>query len=100
MRKILLLLAVVTLTGCTDSRVKRQASYVNTVTKVAKREFEAAPTNDKKAGVAEKFFKRIPKHTQLLDDYMHGRKPSTPSPKALKQATKYEGPEPAKPRDQ
>jgi hypothetical protein len=76
---------VTMMSGCEkDARIKREASYVNTVTQVAAKEFKAAPTPTEKAKVAEAFFRRIPKHTQNLEDYLHGKKPSGPSPEEVK----------------
>lgn len=85
-----LILSLVFTAGCVDSRMKRQASYVNTVTVVAEKEFKAAATDKEKAGVAAKYFERMPKHTQLLEDYLHGREPSTPSPEELEKKAKAE----------
>jgi hypothetical protein len=71
--------------GCDkDARARRQASYVNTATQVAAKEFNEAPTAAEKVQVAATYFRRMPKHTQNLEDYLHGRKPSGPSPEEVK----------------
>lgn len=74
----LLVIAVIILvscSGCIDSRIKRAASLVNTKTTVEAKEFENAKTSEEKLKIAENHFKTLPALTQVLDDYMQGRKP-------------------------
>jgi len=61
--------------GCIDSRIKRAASLVNVKTTVEAREFEIAKTPEEKLKIAETHFKTLPPLTQVLDDYMQGKKP-------------------------
>jgi hypothetical protein len=88
---LVLLPLACTVGGCgKDARIKRQASYVNTVTQVTAREFNAADTLEEKWRIADTFFKRMPKHTQNLEDYLHGREPSGPSPEEVRKRAKAE----------
>jgi hypothetical protein len=71
------------LTGCpADARIKRQASLLNVKTAVASEEFKAAATPEAKVKVAETWFENAPKMTQVLDDYLQGKKPQAPKPPA------------------
>jgi hypothetical protein len=79
------LLLSAALCGCDkDDRIRRQASYVNTVTQVTANEFRNASTIEKKVIIADAYFRRMPKHTQNLEDYMLGKEPSGPSPEEVK----------------
>ena len=83
MRKLVtgFLLAVVLVSaGCTDKRIKRQSAYVNARMQDDNRRFGEAKTLEEKLKVAEEHFRDLPKHTQVLDDYMHKRKPKGPKP--------------------
>jgi hypothetical protein len=85
MRRLCVSLAVLSLclllTGCpADARIKRQSSLLDVKTKVAAEEFKAAATPEAKIKVAETWFETAPKMTQVLDDYLHGRKPTGPKP--------------------
>ena len=74
--------ALTFLSGCgKDARIRRQASYVNVVTQTAAREFKEAATETEKVKIADTYFERMPKHTQIMEDYLLGKKPSTPAPK-------------------
>jgi hypothetical protein len=69
------------LTGCpADARIKRQSSLLNVKTKVAADEFKKAVKPEEKLKVAEVWFETAPKMTQVLDDYMQGKKPEGPKP--------------------
>lgn len=70
--------------GCVDARIKRAASLANTKTQVEAREFESATTPEEKLKIADRHFKTLPKFTQILDDYVNGRKPVDPEPKEIK----------------
>jgi hypothetical protein len=61
--------------GCIDSRIKRAASLVNTKTTIESKEFSDAKTTEEKLRIAENHFKTLPPLTQVLDDYMQGKKP-------------------------
>lgn len=61
--------------GCIDSRIKRAASLVNVKTTVESKEFSDAKTSEEKLKIAENHFKTLSPLTQVLDDYMQGRKP-------------------------
>lgn len=72
------LLCLVT-AGCVDDRVKRASSVLNAKTQTAAKEFGAAATPEAKAAVAARYFDNAPDMTQVLDDYLFGRKPQQPS---------------------
>lgn len=85
MRKLSVSLAVLALclllTGCpADARIQRQSSLLNVKTKVAAEEFKAAATPEAKVKVAETWFENAPAMTQVLDDYLQGKKPQGPKP--------------------
>jgi hypothetical protein len=82
MRFFALITLLVLMTGCPkDERIKRQSSLLNTKTQVTAKEYEEAPTPEKKVEIATEFFKTAPKMTQVLDDYMFGREPApVPTP--------------------
>jgi hypothetical protein len=71
-----LLLVCFALVGCIDDRIKRASSVVNAKTQVAAKEFAAAPTDPAKVEVAKRYFDNAPALTQVLDDYLAGRKPA------------------------
>jgi len=73
--------------GCTDVRIKRQASLLNVETKTAAVELENAKTDAEKVKVAKQFFKVAVPQTQVLEDYMFGREPSGPAPVAPTNST-------------
>lgn len=78
------LILVVLLAGCEkDARIKRQSSLLNVKTQVTAKEFNEAPTPEKKVEIAKEFFDTAPKMTQVLDDYMAGREPA-PAPTPTK----------------
>jgi hypothetical protein len=80
MRFFALITLLVLLTGCPkDERIKRQSSLLNVKTQVTAKEFNDAPTPEKKVEVAKEYFDTAPKMTQVLDDYMAGREPA-PAP--------------------
>lgn len=72
---VIAVIILVSCSGCIDSRIKRAASLVNTKTQVESAEFQAAKTPEEKMKIAETHFKTMPSLTQVLDDYMQGRKP-------------------------
>lgn len=72
------LILVLLVSGCAkDDRAKQASNLLNQMTHVAKDEYEAAPTPVDKDAVATEYFKQAPQFTQGLDDYMHGRPPTT-----------------------
>ncbi len=72
-------LAIPLLFGCEkDARILRQTSMLNQKTQLAAREFDASKTPDDKIRVAKGYFDTAPKMTQVLDDYMSGKKPADP----------------------
>jgi len=74
---LLLPLLCLSLSGCVDDRIKRASSLLNVKTQVAAKEFEAATTPALKAEVAKRYFDNAPTMTQVLEDYMFGRKPQS-----------------------
>lgn len=62
--------------GCVDGRTKRAASLLNVKTQVATKEYVAAGTVEDKVKVADEYFGNAADFTQVLDDYLHGRKPA------------------------
>jgi len=80
MRKIFLLALVFCfMTGCVDDRVKRASSLSRVKVTVAKEEFKAADTPEKKVKVAEAYFDNAPALLGAVDDYLHGRDPAVPA---------------------
>lgn len=78
--RLILFLLFPLLVGCVDARIRRAASLTNTKTQVEAKEFEAAKTDAEKLAIAKKHFDTLPKFTQVLDDYVNGRKPVSPAP--------------------
>lgn len=74
----LLLLGI--LSGCIDDRIKRQGSLLNVKTQVTANEFNAAATPAEKLKIAGTYFESAPKMTQIMDDYLQGRKPVNSAP--------------------
>jgi hypothetical protein len=76
-----IVIAVLTLTfcsGCTsDDRVKRAASLLNVKTQTANKEFTAAQTEADKVKIAAEYFRNAPEFTQVIEDYLFKKKPST-----------------------
>jgi len=62
--------------GCIDPRIKREVSLINVMTVTAAEEFNAATTPEAKVQAAKEFLDVAPKHTQVLEDYVFGRKPA------------------------
>lgn len=58
--------------------MKREVSLVNVMTSTAAEEFKKAPTDAAKVKVAQDYFDVAPKHTQVIDDCVFGRKPAVP----------------------
>jgi len=80
---------VLVFSGCAkDARIKRAASLSNTKMKVEAAEYWAATTPEKKLEIADHHFRTMPKFTQVVDDYMHGREPSGPTPDEVKAEVK------------
>ena len=81
MKKLLMLtVLLIVLPGCTkDARIKRAAALTNTKMQVEAAEYEAAATLEKKKEIADHHFKTMPKFTQVIDDYLQGRKPQEPT---------------------
>jgi hypothetical protein len=79
MRKILFVLVLACcLTGCEkDARAQRASSLSKVKVDVAKAEFKAADTPEKKVKVAEVYFDNAPALIGAVDDYMHGRDPGS-----------------------
>jgi hypothetical protein len=78
MRKILLLTLVFCfLAGCTDDRAKRASSLSKVKVDVAKTEFNAADTPEKKIKIAGDYFDNAPALIGAVDDYLHGRDPGS-----------------------
>ena len=76
MRKILLALFVVcAVSGCVDDRTKRASSLSKVKVDVAKTEFNAADTPEKKIKIAGDYFDNAPALIGAVDDYIHGRDP-------------------------
>ena len=73
---ILALCLVFAATGCTDDRIKRQASLLDAKTKVAKKEYNAATTPETKCKVADEYFRNADQMTDVIAAYMYGRKPT------------------------
>ena len=67
------------LVGCVDSRIKREANLLNEKTKVATREYNAAPTSEEKLKVADNYFVDAQNMTQIVTDGLSGN-PPTPIP--------------------
>lgn len=82
MKRFRLLLAlplILMLTGCPrDNRIKRVSSLNRVQVETAKKEFEEAPTPEKKNEIAKEYFETAPDLLGVVDDYMQGRKPSGP----------------------
>jgi hypothetical protein len=87
MRKIFAALAlVVLLSGCTDTRVKRQISLMDVKTNVTAEEFNKAPTDQEKIRIADKYFNGAPeksvpgmKHmTSAVNSYFNHKNPEDP----------------------
>jgi hypothetical protein len=77
MRKIFLIVLISCfLTGCVDDRCKRASSLSRVKVEVAKEEFKAADTPEKKTKVAEAYFDNAPALIGAVDDYLHGRDPA------------------------
>lgn len=74
---VLLLLGL--LSGCVDDRVLRLSSLLAVKTATARKEFEAAPTDAKKAEVARAYFDNSPAMTKLLYEYLRGVEPTDPA---------------------
>lgn len=73
------LVSCLLLAGCVDSRVKREANLLNEKTKVAKKEYDAAPTPEEKVKVADAYFVDAQNMTQIITDGLSGNSP-TPVP--------------------
>ena len=71
---------VFVLAGCIDARTKRAANLLNVKTQVAAKEYNAAPTPGEKLKVADEYFRNAGEFTQVLDDYLQGRKPVEAAP--------------------
>ncbi len=100
-RLLLALPCLLLLTGCPkDDRAKRAASLNRVQVETAKKEYEAAPTPEKKDEVAKEYFETAPALIGVVDDYMQGRKPSGPEdlePKPKPEEEKKPEPPPASP---
>jgi len=81
--RLILFLLFPLLVGCVDARIKRAASLANTKTQVEAKEFEVAKTPEEKLAIAKRHFDTLPKFTQVLDDYVNGRKPVGPVPEGV-----------------
>jgi len=84
---LLILFALVLTTilyGCVDARMRRAASLVNVKTQTDATEFSTVKTDAEKIVVAKRHFESLPKFTQVLDDYCHGKQPTGPIPEPAK----------------
>jgi len=78
-------LLLLVLAGCSkDARIKRAASMLNVKTQTEAQEYEAAESAERKLEIADHHFKTVPKFTQIIDDYLHGREPKGPLPAEVK----------------
>jgi hypothetical protein len=77
--KYMVLILLVALYGCADSRIKSEANLLNVKTQTASKEYVTAATPQDKDAIASEYFRTAPKMTQLISDYMRGV-PPTPAP--------------------
>ena len=84
-RMLLVLPLLLLLPACTkDARAKRAASLANVKMQTEAAEYKAAESWEVKKKIADHHFKTMPKFTQVVDDYMHGREPQGPTPEEVK----------------
>ncbi len=76
LKRLAAIVCLLLLTGCVDSRLKRQASLLNIKTNVATSEYKTAATPDAKLAVADEYFRNAADMTQLVEDGIFGRKPT------------------------
>ena len=83
-----LLAMAANLTGCADVRAKRASSMVCVKLSTAADEFKAAATPEAKVKVAQQYFETAGPLVNIVDDYLHGRKPAEPAVTTSDQETK------------
>ncbi len=80
MRYVVITIVLMMLAGCTDKRLQSATNLSNVKTQTAAKEYKDAPDAPSKDAIATEYFKTEPQFTQVIDDYAHGRPPSTVLP--------------------